>query len=75
MPVSLFQASSSRMQLKPLPTQYQSFYQKVEQTLLFITTGMVKKTLTLAEAKSRLLVLRHGLTMQFTDAQGRVIQL
>jgi hypothetical protein len=75
MPVSLFQASSSRMQLKPLPSQFISFYQRVEQELLNITSGMVKKTLTLADAKSRLMILRHGLTMQFTDAQGRVIVL
>ena len=73
MPVSLFQAASGAMQLKPLPTQYQSFYEKIEQQLRFIANGMVTKTLTLSEAKSRLISLRAGLTMQWMDAQGRII--
>ena len=75
MPVSLFQASSSRMQLKPLPSQFISFYQRVEQELLKITTGMATKSLSLADAKSRLMTLRYGLTMQLMDAQGKIIVL
>ncbi len=75
MPVSLFNAASSAIQLKPLPTQYVAFYTRVEQQLRFISNGIATKDLTLADAKSRLITLRHGLTMQWTDAQGRVISL
>jgi hypothetical protein len=75
MPVSLFQASVTRMQLQPQPVQYLAFYDRVEQELRAIFNGLATKSVSLVDTKSRLMVLRHGLTMQWIDAQGRVIQL
>ncbi len=75
MPTSLFQTDPTRIQFRTIPVQYNTFYQKVEKTIQLLMQAIATKSDPIADIRTKLIQLRHSLTLQWTDARGNPIIL
>jgi hypothetical protein len=75
MPTSLFQTDQFRIQFRTIPTQYQTFYQKIERNIQILMQAIATKSDTITNIRGELVKLRRSLTLQWTDAQGNPIIL
>ncbi len=75
MPTSLFQTDQFRIQFRTVPTQYDTFYQKIDKNIQVLMQAIATKSDTIANIRAGLIQLRHSLTLQWTDAQGNPIRL
>jgi hypothetical protein len=75
MPTSLFQTDQFRIQFRTIPTQYQTFYQKIERSIQILMQAIATKSDTIPNIRGELVKLRRSITLQWTDAQGNPINL
>jgi hypothetical protein len=58
-----------------MPTQYDTFYQKIDRNIQLIMQAIATKSDPINEIRGKLIQLRRSLTLQWTDAQGNPINL